>query len=55
MVGEDDLGVGGVSAEDLLGGRNVLGVLGVLVVVGEVPEDGLVLDERSDSALVHDS
>lgn len=54
MIGEHNLGVGWIPAEDLFDRRNVLGILGVFVIVGEVPDDWLILDERSDGALVHD-
>lgn len=55
MIGERNLRVGRIPAEDWLNGRHVLEILDVLVIVGEVPEGWLVLDERSDGALVHDS
>lgn len=55
LIRKDYLGVGGVSAKNLLGWGYILDFLEILVIVGEIPEHWLVLDERSDGTFIHDS
>lgn len=55
LIRKDDLRVGRISDNNLLSGCYDLDILDILLIVGEIPEHWLVLDERSDGALVHDS